>query len=179
MGFLREKYKKQIFKEIINRFDIKNVNCVPKLEKISLNIGIGKESGDKKIFDNVCSVLSKITGQKPFYRHAKKAISGFSLKEGQLVGVGVTLRGENMYAFLEKLIYLSLPRVRDFKGFSSKSFDKNYNFCFGLDDLLVFNELSVSDCLKTYGVNIIFNIKNAVSKEQAMYLLKCFDFPIR
>ena len=179
MSYFETLYKTKISNDLIKKYNIKNPHCIPYIEKIVVSAGIGKDGGDKKVFDGTMNELSLITGRKPCYRKSKKAIAGFNLKENQMVGLFVTLRGEIMYEFLERLIYLSLPRVHDFKGFSKKSFDKNNNFAFGIKDHLIFNELSYDSIVKTRGLNVMLTIKNADTQEKAYDLLSGFEFPIK
>ena len=179
MTYFEELYKNKISVDLKKKYSISNPHCVPKITKIVVSAGIGKDGGDKKIFDGTVNELALITGRKPCYRKSKRAIAGFNLKENQMVGLFVTLRGKIMYEFLERLVYLALPRVHDFKGFSKKSFDEHNNFAFGIKDHLIFNELSYDTIVKSRGLNIMITIKNAVSKEQACDLLNGFEFPVK
>ena len=179
MGYFKDLYKTKISQDLRKKYDIKNPHCVPKISKIVISAGLGKDGGDKKIFEGTMNELALITGRKPCYRKSKRAIASFNLKENQIVGVHVTLRGDVMYEFLERLVYLSLPRVHDFKGFSRKSFDKHNNFAFGIKDHLIFNELSYDTIVKNRGLNIMFTIENAKTKDQAYDLLCGFEFPIK
>ena len=172
-------YKDNISKSLMADFNIKNPHCVPKISKIVVSAGLGKDGGDKKVFEGTCDEIARITGRKPCFRKSKKAIAGFSLKENQIVGAFVTLRGKIMYEFLERLIFLALPRVHDFKGFSRRSFDKHNNFAFGVKDHLIFNELSYDTIVKNRGLNIMLTIKNAKSQDEAVKLLSGFSFPIK
>lgn len=179
MTYFEELYKNKISVDLAKKYSISNPHCIPKITKIVVSAGIGKDGGDKKVFDGTMNELALITGRKPCYRKSKRAIAGFNLKENQMVGLFVTLRGKVMYEFLERLVYLALPRVHDFKGFSKKSFDTHNNFAFGIKDHLIFNELSYDMIVKNRGLNIMFTIENAVSKEQACDLLNGFEFPIK
>ena len=179
MTYFKDLYKTKISQDLRKKYDIKNPHCVPKISKIVISAGLGKDGGDKKIFEGTMNELALITGRKPCYRKSKRAIASFNLKENQIVGAHVTLRGDVMYEFLERLVYLSLPRVHDFKGFSKKSFDKHNNFAFGIKDHLIFNELSYDTIVKNRGLNIMFTIENAKTKDQAYDLLCGFEFPIK
>ena len=179
MTYFKDLYKTKISQDLRKKYDIKNPHCVPKISKIIISAGLGKDGGDKKIFEGTMNELALITGRKPCYRKSKRAIASFNLKENQIVGAHVTLRGDVMYEFLERLVYLSLPRVHDFKGFSKKSFDKHNNFAFGIKDHLIFNELSYDTIVKNRGLNIMFTIENAKTKDQAYDLLCGFEFPIK
>ena len=178
-AYFEELYKSEISKNLAKKYNIKNPHCIPFIEKIVVSAGFGKDSGDKKVFEGTCDEIARITGHKPCYRKSKRAIAGFNLKENQVIAAFVTLRGKIMYEFLERLIYLSLPRIHDFKGFSKKSFDVHNNFSFGVKDHLIFNELSYDTIVKNRGLNIMFTIKNAKSKDMACDLLTGFKFPIK
>ena len=179
MGFFKDLYKTKITEDLKKKYSIKNPHCVPSIEKIVVSAGLGKDGDDKKYFDAVCNEVATITGRKPCYRKSKRAIAGFSLKENQCIGIFTTLRGERMYEFLERLVYIALPRIHDFKGFKRTSFDKKNNFAFGIKDHLIFNELSYDTIAKNRGLNIMFHIKNADTKDKAVDLLKGFNFPIK
>ena len=179
MSFFKDLYFNEVFASLKKKYKIDNPHCVPFIEKIIVSAGLGKDGDDKKNLEGVSKEIAMITGRKPCYRKSKKAIAGFSLKEGQNVGLFVTLRGEPMYQFLERLVYLALPRVHDFKGFSRKSFDAKNNFAFGIKDHLIFNELSYDTIVKNRGLNIILNIRCADTVDKAVDLLKCFNFPIK
>jgi len=172
-------YKSKISVDLANKYGIKNPHCIPNISKIVLSVGLGKDGNDKKVIEGVSDELARITGRKPCFRKSKKAIAGFNLKENQMVGLFVTLRGKIMYEFLERLVFLALPRVHDFKGFLDKAFDKRNNFAFGIKDRLIFNELSYDTVVKNGGLNIMFTIKNADSIEKAVDLLSGFSFPIK
>ncbi len=179
MSFFKDLYFNEAVPFLKQKYGISNPHCVPFVEKIVVSAGLGKDGDDKRNLEGVSREIAMITGRRPCYRKSKKAIAGFSLKEGQNVGLFVTLRGDAMYQFLERLIYFALPRVHDFKGFSRKSFDAKNNFAFGIKDHLVFSELSYDTIVKNRGLNIIFNIRCADSVEKAVDLLKCFSFPIK
>ena len=177
--YFEDLYKSKIAKDLVEKYRIKNPHRVPKISKVVVVAGLGKDGNDKKIFEGTCDEIARITGRKPCYRKAKRSIAGFNLKENQIVSVFVTLRGKAMYEFLERLVFLALPRVHDFKGFSRKCMDKNNNFAFGVKDHLIFNELSYDSIVKNRGLNIMFTIENSVSQDQTCDLLQGFSFPIR
>ena len=179
VAYFEDLYKNKIAKDLVAKKKKKNPHCVPKISKIVVVAGLGKEGGDKKVFEGTCDELARITGRKPCYRKAKKSIAGFNLKENQIVSVFVTLRGKTMYEFLERLVFLALPRIHDFKGFTRKGMDKNNNFAFGVKDHLIFNELSYDTIVKNRGLNIMLTIDNSISQDQSCDLLQGFSFPIR
>lgn len=178
-SYFESLYKDHISKALMIGFNIKNPHCVPKIVKVVVSAGLGRDGGDKKVFEGTCDELARITGHKPCFRKSKKAVAGFNLKENQIIGAFVTLRGRIMYEFLERLIFLALPRVHDFKGFSRSSFDKCNNFAFGIKDHLIFNELSYDTIVKNRGLNVMLTIKNAKSQDEAVKLLSGFGFPIK
>jgi len=178
-AYFDELYKNEISKFLISKYGIKNPHCVPQITKITVSVGLGTDGGDKRIFEGTCNELARITGRKPCYRKSRKAIAGFNLKENQIIALFVTLRGKIMYEFLERLVFLTLPRVHDFRGFSRKSFDKSNNLAFGIKDHLVFNELSYDSIIRSRGLNIMFTISNGNSQDMVVDLLNGFSFPIK
>ncbi|MBP6859660.1 MAG: 50S ribosomal protein L5 [Candidatus Magasanikbacteria bacterium] len=162
---LYEKYKKEIVPALMKELSLKNVMEVPKIKKVVLNAGIGRFVKEPRFIDNVEATLSKISGQKPMRTKAKKSISNFKTREGMEIGVAVTLRGVKMYQFLEKLVSITLPRVRDFRGLSEKSFDKNGNYAIGFKENLAFPEIKAEELEKIHGLQIIINTtaKNKVA----------------
>ena len=151
---------------------------VPKLEKIVINIGVGDATGNSKLLEAAMKDLEAITGQKPIATKSKKSIAGFKLREGQAIGCKVTLRGENMYNFLDKLISITLPRVRDFRGISNKSFDGRGNYTLGLTEQLIFSEIEYDNVVKVRGMDIVF-VTTAKTNEEALDLLKGFGMPFK
>ena len=151
---------------------------IPKLHKIVLNMGVGEASHNSKIADAIQAQLTKIAGQKAMVTKAKKSIAGFKLREGQSIGTKVTLRGEAMYNFMEKLIKIALPRVRDFRGISPKAFDGKGNYTLGIKDQLIFPEIVFDDVVKLRGMDIVF-VTTAKTNEEALALLKGFGLPFR
>ena len=175
---LKELYNKEISKDLMKKFNYSSVMEVPKLEKIVVNIGVGDGSHDEKMIEAAVKDLEAITGQHPVVTKAKKSIAGFKLREGQSIGTKVTLRGENMYIFLEKLIGVALPRVRDFRGVSPKAFDGKGNYTLGIRDQLIFPEIEYDNVVKLRGMDIVF-VTTAKTNEEALELLKGFGIPFR
>ena len=178
MNRLKEKYTKEIIPSLQEKYQYKSVMEVPKLEKIVINIGVGDASHNSKLLEVAMHELELITGQKPVATKAKKAIAGFKLREGQPIGCKVTLRGENMYNFLDKLISITLPRVRDFRGISNKAFDGRGNYTLGLTEQLIFPEIEYDDVVKVRGMDIVF-VTSAETNEEAFDLLKGFGMPFK
>ena len=178
MNRLREKYNNEIVKELQSKYNYKSVMEVPKLDKIVVNMGVGDASHNSKMLEAAMKDLEIITGQKSVATKAKKAIAGFKIREGQAIGCKVTLRGENMYNFLDKLISITLPRVRDFRGLSNKSFDGRGNYTLGLTEQLIFSEINYDDVVKVRGMDIVF-VTTAKTNEEAHDLLKGFGMPFK
>ncbi len=178
MSNFKELYETKIKKDLQNEFKYKSVMQVPKLEKIVINMGVGEGSHDVKFIEAAVKDLELIAGQKAVVTKARKSIAGFKLREGNPVGVKVTLRGENMYNFMEKLIKVSLPRVRDFRGISAHAFDGNGNYTLGVKEQLIFPEIEYDNVYKIRGMDIIF-VTTAKSNEEAYALLKAFGMPFK
>ncbi len=178
MNRLIAKYKEEIVPSLKNKYNYSSVMEVPKLEKIVVNMGVGDGAGNTKLLDAAVADLTLITGQKPVVTKAKKAIAGFKIREGQGIGCKVTLRGENMYNFLDKLISITLPRVRDFRGISNKAFDGRGNYTLGLNEQLIFSELNFDDIVKVRGMDIVF-VTTANTNEEAHDLLLGFGMPFK
>ena len=178
MNSLKELYNKTIKPELMKKFNYSSVMAIPKLEKIVVNIGVGDGSHDEKMIEAAVKDLETITGQHPVVTKAKKSIAGFKLREGQTIGTKVTLRGENMYIFMEKLISVALPRVRDFRGVSPKAFDGKGNYTLGIKDQLIFPEIEYDNVVKLRGMDIVF-VTTAKTNEEALELLKGFGIPFR
>ena len=176
MARLRDKYKSDIQPALVSEFDIKNPMKIPALEKISISVGAGEEAKDSKILQNVQDTISLIAGQHAVVTKAKKSIAGFKLREDFPIGVKVTLRGENMYAFMDKLVSVTLPRVKDFRGLSRNGFDGRGNYSFGLDEQLVFPEVQFDDIIKTHGMNISF-VTSTDDDKQSLKLLELMGMP--
>ncbi|HEY1835653.1 MAG TPA: 50S ribosomal protein L5 [Candidatus Saccharimonadales bacterium] len=173
---LRERYNGEITKELQKELGLKNVHQVPRLEKIVVNVGLGRAKDDKKIMEVATNTLRKITGQQPIQTTAKKSIAGFKLREGNKIGLKVTLRGAKMYEFTDRVITVVLPRLRDFHGVSAKAFDKSGNFSLGFIDQSVFPELTFEETTTVHGLQINFVI-NAENPAQSRALLEKFGMP--
>ena len=171
-------YNEKVVPELMERFGYKNVMQIPRLEKIVINMGVGEGSKDEKFITAAVKDLEAISGQKCVVTKARKSIAGFKLREGQPVGVKVTLRGENMYNFFEKLVKIGLPRVRDFRGVSGHAFDGKGNYTIGIKEQLIFPEIEYDEVLKVRGMDIIF-VTTAKSNEEAKSLLKGFGMPFK
>lgn len=178
MNRLKEKYNKEIVPSLREKYNYKSVMEVPSLDKIVINMGVGDATTNSKLLDAAMADLEIISGQKPVKTHAKKAIAGFKVREGQPIGCKVTLRGENMYNFLDKLISITLPRVRDFRGISAKAFDGRGNYTLGLTEQLIFSEIEYDNVVKVRGMDIVF-VTTAKTNEEAFELLKGFGMPFR
>ena len=178
MNRLKAKYNEEIVPSLKEQFNYKNVMEVPRLEKIVVNMGVGDATTNSKLLDAAMKDLEIITGQKPVATKAKKAIAGFKVREGQAIGCKVTLRGENMYNFLDKLISITLPRVRDFRGVSNKAFDGRGNYTLGLTEQLIFSEIEYDNVVKVRGMDIVM-VTTAKTNEEAYDLLKGFGMPFK
>ncbi len=178
MARLKEKYKKEIAPAIAKEFGIENPMAVPKLEKIVVNMGIGEAIANAKVLDTAVEELKSVTGQKPVVTKAKKSIAAFKLRQGMNIGTMVTLRGDRMYEFLDRLISVALPRVRDFRGISGKAFDGRGNYTLGIREQLIFPEIDFNKVDKTRGMNISI-VTTATTDEQARSLLKALGMPFR
>ena len=170
-------YKDLIFPNLIKQFDYKNNHEVPKLVKIQLNCGLGVDAQNNKTLQKSIDEIRLITGQQPILTKAKKSIAGFKVREEMILGITVTLRSRKMYAFLEKLIHLVLPRIRDFRGLSLKGFDRNGNYNFGLKEQLLFPEINYENVDQIKGLNISI-VTTAQTKSEGIALLKEFGFPL-
>ncbi|HBA37126.1 MAG TPA: 50S ribosomal protein L5 [Firmicutes bacterium] len=178
MSNFKKLYEEKIVKELTDEFHYSSRMQVPKLEKIVINIGCGDAAHDEKFIEAATRELALISGQKPVMTKAKKSIAGFKIREGNVIGTKVTLRGENMYNFLEKLVKIVLPAVRDFRGISNKSFDGKGNYTLGLKDQLVFPEVIYDDVVKVRGMDIVF-VTTAETNDEALKLLSGFGMPFR
>jgi large subunit ribosomal protein L5 len=171
-------YNDKIVKELTKEYGYSTIMAVPKLEKIVINMGVGDGAKDEKFLTAAVKDLEAITGQKPVITKARKSIAGFKIREGQNIGVKVTLRGENMYYFMEKLIKVALPRVRDFRGVSDRSFDGRGNYTLGIKEQLIFPEIEYDNVVKVRGMDIIF-VTTAATNQEAKSLLKAFGMPFK
>ncbi len=178
MARLKDKYKNEIAGSLAKEFEIKNPMAIPRIEKIVINMGLGEASSNAKILDVAVEELKAITGQKPVVTKAKKSIAAFKLREGMSIGTMVTLRGDRMYEFLDRLISVALPRVRDFRGISGKAFDGRGNYTLGIREQLIFPEIDFNKVDKTRGMNISI-ITTATTDDQARSLLKSMGMPFR
>ena len=178
MNRLREKYVNEIVPSLMQKYNYTSVMQAPKLEKIVINIGVGDATTNSKLLDAAVNELELITGAKPVVTKAKKSIAGFKLREGQAIGCKVTLRGEKMYTFLEKLIRISLPRVRDFRGVSPKAFDGRGNYTLGIKEQMIFTEIEYDNIVKSRGMDIVF-VTSAKTNEEAFDLLNGIGIPFR
>jgi large subunit ribosomal protein L5 len=175
---LRESYKKNVVPALTKEFGYKNVMAVPKIEKISINIGLGDATQNPKLMDGAVNELGALAGQRPVVTKAKKSVAAFKVREGMPIGCMVTLRGERMFEFLDRLVNVALPRVRDFRGVSSKSFDGRGNYTLGLKDQLIFPEIDYNKVEKTKGMNICITT-TAKTDAEGLALLKHLGMPFR
>ncbi len=178
MSTFKDLYNKEITDSLMKKFNYSSKMEVPKLEKIVINMGVGEASHDSKFIEAAVKDLELIAGQKPVVTKARKSIAGFKIREGQVIGAKVTLRGENMYNFMEKLIKISLPRVRDFRGISKTAFDGKGNYTLGIKEQIIFPEIEYDQILKVRGMDIVF-VTTAKTNEEALELLSGFGMPFR
>jgi large subunit ribosomal protein L5 len=178
MSRLKERYHKEIIPALAKEYDYKNVMAIPKLEKIVINIGMGEAIQNSKLLDTAVDELSLIAGQRPVITRAKKSIASFKLRKGMTIGCMVTLRGERMYEFLDRMVSVALPRVRDFRGLSTKSFDGRGNYTIGLRDQLIFPEIDYAKVNKIKGMNITL-ATTAKTDDEARTLLRHLGIPFR
>ena len=178
MARLKELYKDQIVPQLIEKFGYKSPMQAPKLTKITINMGVGEALGDKKTLDNAMSDLELIAGQKPIKTIARKSVASFKVREGYPIGCKVTLRGERMYEFLDRLINIALPRVRDFRGVNANAFDGRGNYNMGLKEQIIFPEIDFEKVDKVRGMDINFTT-TAKTNDEAKALLESFNFPFK
>ncbi|HHT9145380.1 MAG: 50S ribosomal protein L5 [Candidatus Brocadiaceae bacterium] len=178
MARLLDKYQKQVVQQLIKKFNYKNKLSLPKLQKIVVNMGVGRAVDNKKLIEEATKHLTIVTGQKPLVTVAKKAIAGFKLRKGQAIGCKVTLRGKRMFEFLDRLISIVLPRIRDFRGISPKAFDGRGNYTLGLTEQIVFPEISIENVEFVQGMDITIVISGN-SNEQSCELLKLLGMPFK
>ena len=178
MNRLKEKYLNEVVPSLKEKYNYKSIMEVPKLEKIVVNMGVGDATTNSKLSDAAVADLMAITGQKPVVTKAKKSIAGFHVREGQSIGCKVTLRGDAMYNFMDKLISIGLPRVRDFRGISNKAFDGRGNYTLGIKEQLIFSEIEYDNIVKVRGMDIVF-VTTAKSNEEAFDLLNELGMPFR
>jgi large subunit ribosomal protein L5 len=175
---LKEKYQKEVIPALTKEFGYKNVMAVPKVQKVVVNMGLGEATANAKLVDTGADELARITGQKPVVRRAKKSIAAFKVRKGMAIGTMVTLRGERMWEFLDRLLNIALPRVRDFKGVSPKGFDGRGNYTLGLRDQLLFPEIDYMKVDKARGMNVSV-VTSAKTDEEARKLLQFIGMPFR
>ena len=176
---LKEKYKKEIIPKMMKEFGYSNVMEVPGLEKITVNMGVGSATQNIKELESASSNLAKITGQKPIITKARKSIASFKLRKGNPIGCMVTLRGNRMYEFLDRLLSIAIPRVRDFRGFSKKSFDGYGNYTMGIKEQLIFPEVDYDSIFSIKGMNITITVRNTKNDKESLSLLEKFGFPFK
>ena len=178
MNRLQERYENEVVKSLMEKFNYSSKMQAPKIEKIVLNIGVGDAVSNSKLLDDAVNELTLITGQKPVVTRAKKSIAGFKLREGAPIGCKVTLRGERMYEFLDKLVNVSLPRVRDFRGVNPNAFDGRGNYALGIKEQLIFPEIEYDKVDKVRGMDVIITT-TAKTDEEARELLRMFNMPFK
>ena len=178
MSRLQNQYRDEIVKKLQEQFGYKNVMEVPRITKITLNMGVGEAIGDRKVMDNAVSDMEKIAGQKPIVRKARKSVAGFKVREGWPIGCKVTLRRERMYEFLDRLVNIAIPRIRDFRGMSPKAFDGRGNYNMGIHEQIIFPEVDYDkiDALRGMDINITTSAK---TDEEGRALLAAFNFPFK
>ena len=178
MNRLKEKYLNEVVPSLKEKYNYKSIMEVPKLEKIVIIMGVGDATQNSKLLEAAIADLAKISGQKPVVTKAKKSIAGFKVREGQSIGCKVTLRGENMYNFMDKLISIALPGVRDFRGVSNKAFDGRGNYTMGIKEQLIFQEINYDDIVKVRGMDIVF-VTTAETNNEAYDLLNGLGIPFK
>ena len=176
MSRLKEQYQNEIIEALIKKFGYKNIMEVPKLDKVVINMGVGEAKDNAKALDSAIADMEKITGQKAVVCKARKSVANFKLREGMPIGCKVTLRGEKMYEFVDRLINLALPRVRDFRGVNPNAFDGRGNYALGIKEQLIFPEIEYDKVDKVRGMDVIF-VTTAKTDEEARELLKQFNMP--
>lgn len=178
MARLQEFYKENVVKQLMDKFNYNSVMEVPRITKITLNMGVGEALVDKKVMEHAVSDMTKISGQKPIIRNARKSVAGFKVREGYPIGCKVTLRKSKMYEFLDRLIAISLPRVRDFRGLNPKSFDGRGNYSMGVKEQIIFPEIDYDKIDAIRGLDITITT-TAKSDEEGRALLEAFNFPLK
>ncbi|BDM66148.1 50S ribosomal protein L5 [Shewanella sp. NFH-SH190041] len=178
MAKLHDKYQETVVAELMNKFSYSSVMQVPRIEKITLNMGVGEAVADKKIMENAVRDMTAIAGQKPIVTVARKSVAGFKIREGYPIGCKVTLRGERMWEFFERLVDIAIPRIRDFRGLSAKSFDGRGNYAMGVREQIIFPEIDYDKIDKIRGMDIVITT-SAKTDEEGRALLDAFNFPFR
>ena len=177
MARLKGKYKKETAPALKERLGLRNIMEVPKLTKIIVNMGLGDAPGDAKVMESAMKELAKVTGQKPVITRAKKSIAGFKLRQGSAIGCKVTLRGDRMYEFFDRLVNVAIPRIRDFRGVSRRAFDEYGNYTLGIKEQIIFPEIDYDDVYKIRGMNVVFVIENSSGREASIELLTELGMP--
>ena len=178
MAKLHDYYKETLVKELSEKFEYQSIMQVPRIEKITLNMGVGEAINDKKLLENAAADMTAIAGQKPLITKARKSVAGFKIREGYPIGCKVTLRGERMWDFFERLISIAVPRIRDFRGLNPKSFDGRGNYSMGVREQIIFPEIDYDKLDRIRGLDITITT-SASSDEEAQALLSAFNFPFR
>ena len=178
MATLKDKYRDEIAAKLKDELGLDNVMQVPRITKITLNMGVGEAVGDKKVMESALSDMSKIAGQKPVVTLARRSIAGFKIRDGWPIGCKVTLRGERMYEFLERLVSIAIPRIRDFRGISPKSFDGRGNFAMGVTEQIIFPEINYDEVDSLRGMDITITT-TARTDDEGRALLRSFNFPLK
>lgn len=178
MAKLHDLYKQEVIKALTEKFGYKTIMQVPRIEKITLNMGVGEAVADKKVLENAARDMTAIAGQKPLITKVRKSVAGFHIREGYPIGCKVTLRGERMWEFLERLIVIAIPRIRDFRGLSAKSFDGRGNYSMGVREQIIFPEIDFDKVDTVRGLDITITT-TAKSDEEGRALLEAFNFPFR
>lgn len=174
---LKTRYQDEIKPDLQTKFERENVMDVPRLDKIVVNMGVGDANTDARMLEMAMEELGVITGQRPSYRKARLSVSNFKLREGQRIGAMVTLRGNRMYEFMDRLFNIAMPRIRDFRGMSRTSFDRGHNFTLGLREQTIFPELNMDKVQRVRGMNVTFVVRNSRTREESIELLKQFGMP--
>ncbi len=177
MSLTREKYQKEVVPAIMKEFGIKNINSVPKIEKVCLNMGVGRAIEDSKMIDAARKDMATIAGQQPAICLARIAVSNFKLREGNRIGCRVTLRQQKMYSFLDRLLNVAIPRIRDFNGVKATSFDKQGNYSLGIEEVSIFPEINADNADYNFGMDVTFVIKNSTGPEMSRTFLKLLGVP--
>jgi large subunit ribosomal protein L5 len=178
MTTLKDKYKSELAPQLVKELGLKNLMEVPRITKITLNMGVGEALGDKKVLENAVADMEKISGQKVVVTKARKSIAGFKVRDGWPIGCKVTLRSERMYEFLERLISIAIPRIRDFRGLSAKSFDGRGNFAMGITEQIIFPEIDYDKVDALRGMDIVITT-SARTDDEGRALLRAFNFPLK
>jgi len=178
MSRLQEKYQNELAGEIQQKLGLKNRMQVPRITKITLNMGVGEAVADKKVIDNARADMEKISGQRPVTTIARKSVAGFKIRDGMPIGCKVTLRRERMYEFLDRLVNIAIPRIRDFRGLNPRSFDKQGNYSMGVQEQIIFPEINYDEIDELRGMDIIITT-SATTPEEGRALLEAFNFPFK